>query len=265
MTDATTAWLERIGIRDRPALTVAGLDRLVGHHLRSIPFENLAVLRGAIPALDHGSQQRKLVEARRGGYCFELNLLLSHHLRRLGFTVTPRLARVMWQRPAPGPRSHLLLLVEAEGAEWLVDVGFGGPGPDVAVSPGARRTGPVELAQEPGFGTVVSRIMPDGRVEALYAYTEDHVGPSDIDAANRLAAMSPGSIFRARAMAALGDSTARVTLDGLTFTRTAGGQRVEETTLSSAGQVADRLATAFGIEITDADRRALGRTLEGAV
>src|SRR5690606_11779027 len=49
-------------------------------------------------------------------------------LRTLGFNVTGLSARVLWNQPpdAQPPRTHQALLVEIQGQEWLVDVGFGG-------------------------------------------------------------------------------------------------------------------------------------------
>ena len=70
----------------------------------------------------------RFVEGGRGGYCFEQNLLFGYVLRALGFKLRETTARVRWSVP-PGvttPRVHALLIVEAEGEEYLVDVGFGG-------------------------------------------------------------------------------------------------------------------------------------------
>jgi N-hydroxyarylamine O-acetyltransferase len=69
----------------------------------------------------------KLVRRRRGGYCFEQNLLLKAALEALGAEVEMLLARVRVGRPAgsPGPRTHLVLRVRAAGRDWHADVGFG--------------------------------------------------------------------------------------------------------------------------------------------
>ena len=77
---------------------------------------------------------------RRGGYCFEQNLLLKAALEALGAEVDMFLAR-MRLGAKPGvvrPRSHLVLRVSENGASWHADVGFArgslepipfGPGP----------------------------------------------------------------------------------------------------------------------------------------
>ena len=72
--------------------------------------------------------ERKLVVRRRGGYCFEQNLLLKAALEALGTEAEAFLARVrVGGRPAGAarPRTHLLLRVHADGGRWHADVGFG--------------------------------------------------------------------------------------------------------------------------------------------
>jgi len=66
---------------------------IVARHTATIPFENLDILLGRPSLRDIGSIQAKLVDARRGGYCFEQNTLLRAVLERLGFTVESLMAR----------------------------------------------------------------------------------------------------------------------------------------------------------------------------
>jgi N-hydroxyarylamine O-acetyltransferase len=115
-------YLERIGLSGRPSL--AAVHRA---HVTSIPFENLDPHRGVPVSLETADLERKLVIERRGGYCFEHNLLLKAALQELGFEVESMLARVrVGSSPgSPGPRSHLVLRVRGEDGLWHADVGFG--------------------------------------------------------------------------------------------------------------------------------------------
>ena len=116
------AYLDRIGLTGRP-----GLAELHRAHVVAIPFENLDPHNGIPVSLEVEDLQRKLVDERRGGYCFEQNLLLKAALEALGAEVEMMLARVKAGAP-PGtirPRTHLVLRVQAEGASWHADVGFG--------------------------------------------------------------------------------------------------------------------------------------------
>jgi N-hydroxyarylamine O-acetyltransferase len=115
------AYLERIGLSGAP--TVAQVHRA---HVTSIPFENLDPHRGVPVSIEPESIERKLVGARRGGYCFEQNLLLKAALEALGAEVEVFLARVRFNAGgAIRPRGHLVMRVSAEGTVWHADVGFG--------------------------------------------------------------------------------------------------------------------------------------------
>jgi N-hydroxyarylamine O-acetyltransferase len=116
------AYLSRIGHSGERSL--ASIHRA---HATSIPFENLDPQRGVAISLEPADLERKLVGERRGGYCFEQNLLLGAVLEALGADVELLLARVR-VGVSPGvvrPRSHLVLRVGAEGRSWHADVGFG--------------------------------------------------------------------------------------------------------------------------------------------
>jgi N-hydroxyarylamine O-acetyltransferase len=116
------AYLQRIGFSGEPTL-----DAVHRAHALSIPFENLDPHRGVPVSLEPGDVQRKLVRDRRGGYCFEQNLLLKAALEELGIPVEMYLARVRYggDPGAVRPRGHLVLRARLDGQEWHADVGFG--------------------------------------------------------------------------------------------------------------------------------------------
>lgn len=122
------AYFARIGYAGPRTPTLATLHAITAAHTSTIPFENLAILRGQAIDLEPDALFAKLVHARRGGYCFEQNGLLLHVLESLGFQVAPLSARVRLQRPRDfiPPRTHVFLRVELEGETWLTDVGVGG-------------------------------------------------------------------------------------------------------------------------------------------
>jgi N-hydroxyarylamine O-acetyltransferase len=118
------AYLARIGLGGARAPTFAELHRA---HATAIPFENIDPQRGLPVSLALGDLEQKLVAERRGGYCFEQNLLLKGALEALGAEVELVLARALLGS-APGevrPRSHLLLRVQDGDGVWHADVGFG--------------------------------------------------------------------------------------------------------------------------------------------
>ncbi|WP_328771643.1 arylamine N-acetyltransferase family protein [Streptomyces sp. NBC_00286] len=121
------AYLQRIGA-DRPALPTAdALRELHLRHLLAVPFENLSIHLGEEIVLEEKRLLDKLVGARRGGFCYELNGAFGALLAELGFEVTLLAARVYGEEGRLGiPFDHLALRVRtSDGGDWLVDVGFG--------------------------------------------------------------------------------------------------------------------------------------------
>ncbi|MFJ6082580.1 arylamine N-acetyltransferase [Streptomyces sp. NPDC092369] len=112
-----------------PALapTVDLLRDLHLRHLRAVPFENLSVHLGEEIVLEEARLVEKVVGARRGGFCYELNGAFGALLTTLGFEVTLLAARVHGGEGQLGiPYDHLALRVRTvDGSEWLADVGFG--------------------------------------------------------------------------------------------------------------------------------------------
>ena len=119
-------YLERIGHgwHVRPKLpTLRSLHRA---HVTAIPFENLDVQLGEVPSLEPEAIFAKLVERRRGGWCYEMNGLFGAALQGIGFEVKRVSCGVMRQDGGEERMgTHLALLVECDG-QWLCDVGFGG-------------------------------------------------------------------------------------------------------------------------------------------
>jgi len=134
-------YLARIGL---PSLTTLG--EVHRAHAISIAFENFDPATGRPVSLDPAAVEDKLITRRRGGYCFEHNLLLAAALEALGVTrIEPMLARVrLGPEGTPRPLNHLLLRVVDGNAVWLADVGFGGGGllDPVPFAVGSRASSP---------------------------------------------------------------------------------------------------------------------------
>src|SRR5262245_53087122 len=122
------AYLQRIGHDGPVAPTLDVLQAIVFRHATTIPFENLAPFLGLPVDLSLDALEDKLVAQRRGGYCFEHNLLLWQALSAIGFDVSGLAARVLWNGPEERitPRSHMLLRIAGDEGTRVVDVGFGG-------------------------------------------------------------------------------------------------------------------------------------------
>jgi N-hydroxyarylamine O-acetyltransferase len=188
-------YLARIGLAGRPGL--ADLHRA---HLTSIPFENLDPRRGIPVSVALDDIERKLVVERRGGYCFEHNLLLGAALEALGAEVERLLARVRTgsARGTARPRSHLVLRVRADGATWHADVGFGlgSPLEPLPFGPGGvhEQSGWRFRVIEDG-PELVLQSAGDGDWTDLYGFVPEPVPFVDIEVSNWFTATHPRSPF----------------------------------------------------------------------
>jgi hypothetical protein len=90
------ALLKLLGVRSEPP-SVPFLIRLQRSFLRTVPFENLDIAWGIPLQLDVARAWSKVVERRRGGFCYELNTLFGWALLQLGFDVSLLSARV-WRK-----------------------------------------------------------------------------------------------------------------------------------------------------------------------
>ena len=248
------AYLARVGFQGARAPTLATLAELQRRHVGKIAFENLSSLAGLPVPLDLGSLQAKLVQGRRGGYCFEQNLLFAAVLQRLGFAVTGLAARVVWNAPpgATNPRSHMLLRVALPEGPYITDVGFGGaslPGPLALVADVEQAT-PIEpyrlVVVEDGFRLEV-RLGEEWK--PVYVFDPQPQQVPDYEAANWYVATHPASRFVQCLMAARPSGTRRQTLlDGEFSLRELDGT-LERRRLASAAELRAVLTRVFGIDV----------------
>lgn len=192
------AYLDRVEYTGdvRPAVEI--LRALHMAHATHVPFENLDVLLKRPIRLDIDSLQAKLVGARRGGYCFEQNLLFAAVLRAFGFAVKSLAARVRLRTTRILPRTHMLLLVEADGGRWIADVGFGGEGllwPVALVrdEPARQFLWTYRVAERDGEWTLQS--LRQGAWVDLYSFTEEPQQLADFEMANYYVSTHPDSRF----------------------------------------------------------------------
>lgn len=130
----TASYLRRLGFSGPVEPTVDALRQLHLGHLRRVPYDNSTFPEGggALPDnladLDQDATFDKIVVRGLGGMCFELSLLFQRLLDELGFDTMAVAAGVIQDRGTFSPElSHKFIVVNAEGRQWLVDVGFSGP------------------------------------------------------------------------------------------------------------------------------------------
>lgn len=236
-----TTWdryLARIG-----ADAGSSLAELQERHLFSVPFENLSVHLREEVTLDAGALARKIVDGRRGGFCYELNGAFGGLLAALGHDVELLAARTLGGDEPGIPYDHLALRV----GRLLVDVGFGrfahhplrlderGPQPD----PG----GTFQITETAEGDLDVFRDgTPEYRLETRPRRLRDFA------AGSWWHRTSPASHFTQSLVCSILVPGGRVTLSGRTLVRTENGVRTERE-LATDAEVLATYRTAFGITL----------------
>ena len=258
------AYLARIGatdVRSRRSLDrphrIDAIGELMRAHMAAIPFENLDVLLGRGVRVDLESVAAKLVTAGRGGYCFEHGTLFQAALRALGVEATAHAARVLLVAPkAEAPRTHMFLTVVADGTTWVLDPGFGGPGPLVPV--------PLVEGQEAHQGRDVHRLvrrdgewvlegLMNGAMTALWTSSLEPQFPVDFALANHYVSTFPDSPFATRLMIRALTPDGRVSAMNRDVTVLRDGV-AEKRQLADRAELRALLARHFGVDLPDVER-----------
>ncbi|UZX21260.1 arylamine N-acetyltransferase [Streptomyces tanashiensis] len=260
------AYLARIGYdigRDGElAPDVRTLTALHRAHVAAIPFENLDVALGRQVPLDLKSLQGKLVDRRRGGYCYEQNSLLAAALERIGFQVAGRGARNRSRGATLPPVTHAVLAVTIDGEQWLADAGFGWQGvlEPVPLRAGAR----VEQSGWTfGIGVedegihVLRSLRPEGWTD-LYAFSPQTLYPGDFTVMNHYSSSHPQSRFLGQVVAQRPGADVRRALVRETLSSVRADGSAEERIVDTA-DLAVTLEAEFGIELDSEERARLER------
>jgi N-hydroxyarylamine O-acetyltransferase len=188
-----SAWLKRIGYSGPITPTLETLNRLILAHSHSISYETLDIMLGRPPKLDVASLQSKMITSKRGGYCFEQNMLFRAGLRSLGYRITSLQGRVVrgLEIDAQRPAIHMLLQVELPEGAYLADVGFGNLAPTSALllAPQTEQQTPHEVMRFIDVGGELTlqarlkhgwqhiyRVIPYPRCDGEYEITNWYTG-----------------------------------------------------------------------------------------
>jgi N-hydroxyarylamine O-acetyltransferase len=249
------AYLARIGFAGSLSPDLASLRRLAELHAAAIPFENLNPLLGLPVELDIDVLQRKMVQGRRGGWCFEQNHLFSAALGAIGFKVSGLAGRVLWgeAEDAVTPRGHMLVRVEIEGETYIADVGFGSRTLTSALRLEAERE---QQTPHEVFRLVI--VDGDWRLQAkigeewrsLCRFDLQRQYRPDYEIVNYYLSTHPTSFFRQGLLASRSLPGKRLTLFNHEFAVHHIGGRTEGRKLETVGEILDVLRGEFLIDIS---------------
>jgi N-hydroxyarylamine O-acetyltransferase len=224
------AYLKRINYSGSLEPTAETLRALQVAHLFAVPFENLSIHAGEPIVLNEDALFGKIVENRRGGFCYEANGLFASLLRALGFEVAMLSAGVATRDGGFGPDFDHMTLMVTLAERWLVDVGFG----DSFLEPLL-----LDSRDEQVQGTRAFRIIEDNSRLILqrrdaggdwvpqYRFTLQPHTFADYEQMCHFHQTSPESHFTKAPLCSLATADGRITLTGLRLITTSIQQRSE--------------------------------------
>lgn len=249
------AYFRRVGYAGPRTATLETLRALHALHPAAIAFENLDPLLGVRVHLDPPSVERKLVQAGRGGYCFEQNGLFALALASLGFKITGLAARV-YVNTEPGRirRSHMLLKVDLPEGPYIADVGFGawalsGPLMLLDTSEQATPHGPCRVVPAGEYFDV--QTMVEGQWTILYRFMLEEQSPADYEVSNWYCSTHPNSGFTTQIMVARLPAGKRLGMLNNRFSIHHSDGRTERHELTRVGEITDVLENEFAIRLPE--------------
>jgi N-hydroxyarylamine O-acetyltransferase len=244
------AYLSRIGFRGRVAADCRTLRGIMQAQLFSVPFENLDVQAGKTVSLAPDDIYRKIVEHRRGGYCYEVNGVFAMALAALGIPYRLVAARPMTY-PVRRPKTHMALVAEIGGEQWLCDLGFGSHGIREPLNlewlDREIRQGPAGfMLTKSAEGEYLLQSLSEGTWMSLYEFNLSAQEWVDFEPANYLNATHPDSIFVRALMVVLQTPTGKKVLHGERFSVVSEDYTEERT--ASPEEIAELLLQEFALD-----------------
>ncbi len=247
----TEKYLRRLGIENFDLkITAESLKFLQYRHLLNVPFENLDIHWKRPILLDTSSFYQKIVEEKRGGFCYELNGLFGELLNELGFPSRMVSARVGAGNGNFGAEyDHLAILTKIGGEEFLVDVGFG----DFSAEP-LKFVSDVEQTDKNGvflirkhtdeYFEVVKESGDEWKSEYIFKNSAREL--AEFAGMCEFHQTSPDSHFTQGKVCSLMLENGRKTLTDKKFIETKDGEK-SETDITSEAEFIEILAREFGI------------------
>ena len=237
------ACLERIRHAGPLGVSLSTLTDLQRTFMLAVPFENLDIHLGRRIEIKSDRVYRKVVENRRGGFCFELNGLFHDLLAEIGFDVKFLAARMV----RPGDRcpdfGHMILRVDLQ-EPWLVDVGNGKSSREPLRMDGSNETSAEGVRYRVSSSTVLEK-LPGEHWRTRFTFSPIPRNRAEFEEVCHWTQTSPESVFTKNRVCTVARPDGRVTLLNSTLT-VADGAAVSDSEISPEA-LTDCLRTHFGI------------------
>lgn len=235
------------------------LSDLVTRHVATFAFSSVGCQLGDDLPLDFESLYQRIIIERRGGYCFEQNGLLFEILEELGFSPKLFLGRVIHNKDTHPGLTHRITMIEYEGGQYVLDVGFGFLGPSLPIpmsgveSNDGRRT--FRIA-ESCSGEYRMQVLKDGDFYSLYRFELARYGQADCELGHFFSHRHPEANFVNHLVVSLiGGNETRSLVDLKYWI--IGQSSTQSQDISSPEELRHILVSEFGVQITEDESRQL--------
>jgi N-hydroxyarylamine O-acetyltransferase len=218
--------------------------------LRKVPFENLDIHLGQKIELSSESIYEKIVSRRRGGFCYECNILFFDLLKALGFQVEYLSARLV-KGTAVGPECDHMVLLVTLGQDYLVDVGNGQSCREPLQMNGTNSASSEGYTYTVGIhGKDYALYYQQSNAEWMprFLFTLKPRERAEFSGMCHYHQTSPDSVFTQRRLVTLATAEGRVTLTDMLLSITK-ERELQERVLRSETEYCETLKQYFGIEI----------------
>lgn len=237
---------------------LASLKKIMYNHHRHVPFDNLDVWAEAKePSLSIPYLFDKIVEKRRGGYCFEINALLESALRTIGFDCYSVEIRITKGRDFLPPCRHRGVVVRLDGKKYFCDAGLGFI---FFPEPAEFNAGYVRFGYKAVCGDGLCKVFvkkEDGEEEILQ-FADRPMLPIDFINPNIACSLDPKSSFRTRLSLVImtpeenrrnlvSDGTADKATESVITLKDPSGKLLEQRTISNK-ELSKVMKEEFGID-----------------
>lgn len=246
------AYLSRIGLDRRDIrCDLETLRTLQLQHLLNVPFENLDIHWRVPIVLDTERFYAKVVENRRGGYCYELNGLFNELLKSLGYHTHLVSGRVfMGERGYSPDFDHMGIVVKIGDEEYLADAGFGDfSSVPLKLDPSEEQTDREGMfyVRPTEHGEFEIEKLIDGKWTPELLFGRNSHDLAEFAERNEFQQLSLESHFTTRKICSILSADGRKTLTNNKFIVTTNGERTE-TEIATDERFDEILMQEFGIQ-----------------
>ena len=246
-------YLDRISYTGPLTVELSTLTDLQKAHMTQVPYENLDILDGIPLSVDPSDLFHKIVERRRGGFCFELQGGYKQLLQAVGFPVSQYAARMLFSPRPIHMRNHRVLVASVGDKRYFTDVGIlhECPRTPLQLTPELVQTDGLcdyRFTQDPYYGWVLWQKVEGKDWQTCLGFTEEPQEDSDYAMPCFYCEKHPDSPFNKYFRLSIFKDRSNFTLEHGLFREFRDGVAVQEQELTDPADIQKVMREVFLIE-----------------